>query len=184
MGLNDAKKYISALHKRQDNPLLWPDYLTGLPNTHSIIRMTREAYPKLGKYAIAYICIGNINTYLIKYGADRHAEIIQWAAAILKTTADKHNCFVGASSRSHDFVAIGKKQDVKNLLDEASKLFNRKVKSFYDERDLSRKSVFSFVSDGEEVNLGLMKLASSVIDSKTEVPREEILAYLEKNCAT
>ncbi|MGD2080582.1 MAG: hypothetical protein PVJ36_05580 [Nitrospirota bacterium] len=182
MGLKDAKKYILDLHKRQDNPLLWPDYLTGLPNTHAIIKIVKDAYPKLGKYAIAHICIADINTYLIKYGSDRHAEIIQWAAAILKTTADNHSCFVGVS-KSHDFVAVGKKQDVRNLLGDASRLFDRKVKSFYDEGDLSRKSVLSFVSDGKEVNVGLMKLAYSVIDSRTEVPREEVLAYLEESCS-
>jgi GGDEF domain-containing protein len=181
MGLKDAKKYISDLHRRQDDPLLWPDYLTGLPNAHAIIKILKDAYPKLGKYAIAYICIADVNTYLIKYGSDRHAEIIQWAAAILKTTADSHNCFVGAS-KSHDFVAVGRKQDVNNFLVDASRLFDRKVKSFYGEKDLSRKSVLSFVSDGKEVNVGLMRLAHSVIDSRTEIPREEILAYLEESC--
>ncbi|MEJ2324790.1 MAG: hypothetical protein P8Y77_08375, partial [Nitrospirota bacterium] len=86
------------------------------------------------------------------------------------------------SSKSHDFVAVGRKQDVNNLLGDASRLFGRKVKSFYGEKDLSRKSVLSFVSDGKEVNMGLMRLAYSVIDSRTEIPREEILAYLEESC--
>ncbi len=182
MGLKDAQKYISDLRKRQDDPLQWPDYLTGLPDTHAIIRKTKEVYPKLGKYSISYICIGNINTYLIKYGSDRHAEIIQWAAAILKTTADKHNCFVGAS-RSHDFVAIGEKQDIRAFLKDADNLFNKKVKSFYDKRDLSRKSVLSFVSDGKEVSLGLMRLISSTLDSRTDIPREDVLSHLEQQCS-
>lgn len=182
MSLRDAKKYISELRKRQDDPFQWPDYLTGLPNAHAIIKKTNEVYPKLGRYAIAYICIGNINTYLIKYGSERHAEIIQWAAAILKTTADKHGCFVGAS-KSHDFVAIGKKQDIKAFLEDANKLFDKKAKSFYDKRDLDSKSVLSFVSNGKPVNLGLMRLAFSSIDSKTDIPREDVLPYLERNCS-
>jgi len=182
MSLKDAKKYISDLHKRQDDPLQWPDYLTGLPDNHAIIRKSKEIYPKLGRYAIAYICIGNINSYLIKYGSQRHAEIIQWAAAILKTTADRHDCFVGAS-RSHDFVAMGRKEDLKACLAEAEKLFNRKVKAFYDRRDIESKSVLSFKSGGESVRVGLMKLISSVIDSKTNIPREDLLAHLEKNCS-
>jgi hypothetical protein len=38
MGLTEAKKYIQHLHKKQDNPYLWPDYLTGLPDKSAIIK--------------------------------------------------------------------------------------------------------------------------------------------------
>lgn len=182
MGLRDAKKYISELRKRQDDPLQWPDFLTGLPNNRAIIQKMKDIYPKLGRYAIAYVCIKDINSYLIKYGPERHAEIIQWAAAILKTTADRHYCFVG-SSKSHNFVAVGRKSDIKAFVDEAGKLFDKKARTFYGKRDLDSKSVLSFVSEGKKVNLGLMKLSSSIIDSKTAVPRADILPYLEKNCS-
>jgi GGDEF domain-containing protein len=163
--------------------MLWPDYLTGLPDSHAIIMKTKDIYPKLGRYAISYIRIANLNSYLIKYGSDRHAEIIQWAAAILKTCGDKYNCFVG-STGNHEFVVICKKADVKNFLAEAEKLFVKKAESFYKKGDLNRKSVLSFVSNGRKVTLGLMKLISFTIDGKTDIPREELIPYLESNCHT
>ncbi|MDA8431488.1 MAG: hypothetical protein M0Z60_00830, partial [Nitrospiraceae bacterium] len=104
MGITEAKHYIQELHKRQENPYLWPDFLTGLPDKGAIIRNLDTVYPNLGRYSIAYVRIGNIHPYLVKYGPDRHADIIQWAAAILKTTCDKcSKCFVGTMS-THDFV--------------------------------------------------------------------------------
>jgi hypothetical protein len=99
MVTSEAKKYIQDLHKKQKNPFLWPDYLTGLPDKAAIIKIMDEVFPKLGEYSIAYVRIANIQPYLIKYGPDRHAEIIQWAAAILKTSSDKRpNSFVGTLS--------------------------------------------------------------------------------------
>ncbi len=181
MGLREAKKYIVDLHKRQSDPMLWPDYFTGLPDSHAIVMKKKQVYPKLGKYAISYIRVANINSYLIKYGADKHAEILQWAAAILKTVGDKHNCFVGATG-SHGFVAISKKTNMLPFLEEAKRLFDRKVKSFYKKTDLNRKSVFSFVSKGKKVTLGLMKLVASTIDTKTNIPRKDLISYLETEC--
>jgi hypothetical protein len=181
MGLREAKQYITELHKRQSDPMLWPDYLTGLPDCHAIVMKKKQVYPKLGKYAISYIRIANINSYLIKYGADRHAEILQWAAAILKTVGDKHNCFVGATG-SHGFVAISKKTDMKPFFEEAARLFERKAKTFYKKTDLNRKSVLSFVSKGKKVTLGLMKLAASTIDTKTDIPRKDLISHLETKC--
>lgn len=181
MGLREAKKYIVDLHKRQSDPMLWPDYFTGLPDSHAIVMKKKQVYPKLGRYAISYICIANINSYLIKYGADRHAEILQWAAAILKTVGDKHNCFVGATG-SHGFVAISKKAYMKPFLEEATKLFESKAKTFYKKTDLNRKSVFSFVNKGRKVTLGLMKLAAATIDTKTDIPRKDLISHLETNC--
>jgi GGDEF domain-containing protein len=183
MGIRDAQKYISNLRKRQADPMLWPDYLTGLPDSHAIVTKTKEIYPKLGRYAVAYIRISNINSYLIKYGSDRHAEIIQWAAAILKTCGDTHNCFIGATS-NHDFVAVCKKADIQPFLSSAEKLFNKKIEHFYKRDDLNRKSVLSFVSNGRRVTLGLMKLIAYTIDGKTDIPREELIPYLESNCHT
>jgi hypothetical protein len=181
MGLRESKKYITDLHKRQSDPMLWPDYLTGLPDNHAIVMKKRQVYTKLGKCAISYLRIANINSYLIKYGADRHAEILQWAAAILKTVGDKHNCFVGATG-NHGFVAMSKKADMKPFLDETAKLFRQKSKSFYKKSDLNSQSVLSFVSKGEKVTLGLMKLISSTIDKKTDIPRKDLIAHLEAKC--
>jgi GGDEF domain-containing protein len=99
VGIAEAKKYIADLRKRQENPYLWPDFLTGLPEKPAIISNLQKVYPKLGEFAIAYIRIANIHPYLIKYGPDKHAEIIQWAAAILKTSCDLcQSCFVGTVS--------------------------------------------------------------------------------------
>ncbi len=41
MGLAEAKKYIQELHKKQSDPFLWPDYLTGLPDKAAIIKKNR-----------------------------------------------------------------------------------------------------------------------------------------------
>jgi GGDEF domain-containing protein len=183
MSIREAQKYISNLKKRQSNPMLWPDYLTGLPDKHAVIMKAKEAYPKLGRTAISYIRIANINSYLIKYGSNHHAEIIQWAAAILKTCADKHECFVGYFG-DHDFVAVCKKANVEPFLQDAEKLFDRKVGNFYRKTDLNRKSVLSFVSNGKKVTLGLMKLTYATIDGKTDIPIGELIHYLESDCNT
>ncbi len=179
MGLREARKYITALHKRQEDPMCWPDYLTGLPDNHAIIKVINDVYPKLGTYSIAYIRINNINTYLVKYGTDKHAEILQWAAGILKTTADRCGGFVGVFG-NFDFVAVCKKKEMPQFLGEASRLFSRKTRTFYSKKDLERNTVLSFKRDGKLMNLGFMEFIYSTLDEKTDIPREYLLSYLEK----
>jgi len=146
MGIAEAKKYIADLRRKQGDPAQWPDFLTGLPDKTVIVRKVNEVCSRLDRYAITYLRIGNIEPYLLKYGSERHMEIIQWAAAILKTTVDKYNGFLGAYD-THDFVTICRKKDVKAFLGEASDTFDKKIKSFYSEDDLKKKAVLSFKKD-------------------------------------
>ena len=87
MGLREAQEYITRLHKLQDNPYNWPDYLTGLPDRAAVLKKIDEVYDKFDRYSVAYVRIVNVHPYLLKYGDSKHAEIIQWAAGLLKTTA-------------------------------------------------------------------------------------------------
>ncbi|MDP2167432.1 MAG: hypothetical protein Q8J64_03775 [Thermodesulfovibrionales bacterium] len=180
MGTKEAKKYIKALHKKQDNPYLWPDYLTGLPEKPAIIKWISEVYGKPLKH-ILYVRIANIHPYLIKYGPDRHADIIQWAAAVLKTTADKYKAFVGAFN-SHDFIAVCDAKAASDFMDEASKVFNKKALSFYSREDLQKGSVISFIRDGKKVNAGFMKLISSGMCAKTDTPKDQVVQHLGSLC--
>ena len=181
MGLNEAKQYIAELHKKQDNPYLWPDFLTGLPDKNAIIKMISEVYNLLGKQSISMIRIANIQPYLIKYGPDKHAEIIQWAAGILKTTADKNNGFVGAFC-THDFVAICDEKRSENLIKNASQLFEKKALTFYTKEDLKRGNVFSFIKEGEKINIGFMRLIATTMSEKTSLPKDHIIPYLGRLC--
>jgi GGDEF domain-containing protein len=182
MGLKEARQYISDLRKKQGDPYLWPDFLTGLPDKKAVIRKKNEAYPMLGKYAVSYVRIANIHPYLIKYGAGSHAEIIHWAAAILKTTADKYKGFVGAFG-THDFVVISEAKNLKEILREASELFGKKAKTFYSPEDLKRKTVLSFNREGERVEIGFMRLINSTVDRKTDISRDSLLPHLERLCS-
>ena len=107
----EPRKYITALRKKQKDPLQWPDYITGLPDRNAIIQKAR----KKGIRTIAYIRIENISPYLAKYGTARHVEIIEWAAALLQTTAEEYKMFVGTLSK-HDFVVIGAEKNLDALL--------------------------------------------------------------------
>jgi GGDEF domain-containing protein len=182
MSMKDARKYISDLHKKQGNPYLWPDFVTGLPNTSAIIKKTNEAYPKLGRLSISYIRIGNIHPYLIKYGTNRHSEIIQWTAAILKTAVEKHKGFVGVLG-SYDFVTVCNAKKTEECMKEAFRLFEKKIKTFYSEQDLKKKSVFSFKRDGETITLGLMKLIAASVDRPTRIAKKNIINHLAERCS-
>ncbi|GAB4387363.1 MAG: hypothetical protein Kow0025_00490 [Thermodesulfovibrionales bacterium] len=181
MGLREAKRYITELRKKQGNPFLWPDFLTGLPDKAAVIEKTTEIYPKLGKYSISYLRIANIDPYLIKYGSDRHAEIIQWAAALLKTTAEKYDCFVGAYD-THDFVSICEKSKARDFLRESSQLFDRKIKTFYSREDLGRESFMSFAREGKKVDIGFMRLVGYTVDEPTGISKDRLLPYMCKLC--
>jgi GGDEF domain-containing protein len=181
MSINEAKKYISELHRKQKNPYLWPNFLTGLPDVGAIINKINEVYPKLSRYSISYIRIANIHPYLIKYGSGRHSEIIQWAAAILKTTADKHGAFVGAFG-THNFVAICKKKDAAEILSEASKTFQKKAKTFYSKEDIKKKTPLSFTREGRRINIGFMQFIASTIEGESEIPKENLLQHLGAIC--
>lgn len=181
MGIKEAKKYISDLHKKQDNPYLWPDYLTGLPDKNAIIQKISEVYDQLGKQSIAVIRIANIQPFLLKYGSEKHAPIIQWAAAVLKTTADKYKGFVGACC-THDFVAVCNTKDLKKFTDEVSKLFEKKVLTFYSKEDLRTGKVLSFMRDGKKVDIGLMKFAVCSVSDKTLIPKDNMLPHIGKLC--
>ena len=183
MGLVQAKKYIQDLHKKQSNPYLWPDYLTGLPDKAAIIKKMEEVFPTVGEYSISYIRIANIQPYLLKYGPDKHAEIIQWAAAILKTTYDKcPHSFIGAFN-THDFVGMCKTKNMVKLFEEAQEMFRKKAAAYYSKNDLVKGITLSFDrNDGEKVNCGLMKLIAVVADKKLRVKKSHLIRNMARIC--
>jgi hypothetical protein len=185
MGLNEAKKYIQDLHKKQSNPYLWPDYLTGLPDKAAIIKKMDEIAPKLGEYSVAYVRIANIHPYLLKYGPEKHAEIIQWAAAILKTTSEKcSNSFVGTLN-THDFIAMCKTKNMVRLFEETREIFNKKVSNYYSKNDLAKGVALSFErTDGKAVELGLMKFIAVVADKKLRVKKSQLILNMTRICDT
>lgn len=182
MGLTEAKKYIQELHKKQGDPYLWPDFLTGLPDRKAIIRKLEDFFPRLGRYSMAYVRISNIHPYLIKYGPDRHAEIIQWAAAILKTTCQKcPRCFVGTLS-THDFIVMCETGRMMKHMKEAGRLFEKKMNTFYSAEDLRKKTTLSFTRGGRKVHIGLMKLTSVIAQQKPSVERSALLPLMGRLC--
>ncbi len=181
MGLKEAKKYIAELHRKQDDPYLWPDFLTGLPDKAAIIQKVSEVYDQIGEYCISVIKIANIQPYLIKYGPDRHAEIIQWTAAILKTTADKYKTFVGTCC-THDFIAVCNTKSSKTFINEATKLFEKKALTLYNKEDLKKGKVLSFMKEGKRIDIGFMKLISCSISDKTDIPKDHLIPHLGKLC--
>jgi len=181
MVLRDARKYISELRKRQSDPYLWPDFLTGLPDKTAILRKINEIYPSVEKYSISFIRISNIHPYLIKYGYERHAEIIQWAAAILKTALEDCEGFLGAYE-THDFVAIYETQKCDSFFQEASDAFVKKTGEFYSDADLQSGAVLSFTRGRKQVRIGLMRLIEFTVKGMPGTPREQLLPYLEAKC--
>lgn len=184
MNMAEAKKYIKDLHKRQENPYLWPDFLTGLPDRAAIISKLQEVYPKLGKYAVVYVRIANIHPYLIKYGPDRHADIIQWAAAILKTSCDRcRGCFVGTVS-THDFVVMCETRNIEKHMKEVQKAFNKQVRSYYTGEDLRMKTTLSFSRNGEMVRVGLIRMVAVVVAGETQIEQSLLIREMGKACDT
>lgn len=183
MGLSDARKYIADLRKRQSNPYLWPDYLTGLPDKAAILRKLEEIYPRIGKYSVAYVRISNIQSYLIKYGPNRHADIIQWAAAILKTSADsRKNGFTGTLS-THDFMVICDCHDMQKLMEQASALFSKRIVDYYSKIDMKKQETLSFKkSNGKTIRIGLMKLICVVADKKLPVKKSDLVINMARVC--
>jgi hypothetical protein len=183
MGLIQARKYIQDLHKRQSNPYLWPDYLTGLPDKSAIIKKMDEVFPLVGEYSICYIRIANIQPYLLKYGPDKHADIIQWAAAILKTTFDIcPKSFIGALN-THDFVGICKTRDMVKLFQDAQEMFRKKTAAYYSKDDLEKGITLSFDrNDGGKVNCRLMKLIAVVAERKLRVKKSHLIRNMARIC--
>jgi len=183
MGLTEAKKYIQDLRKKQSNPFLWPDYLTGLPDKSAIIKKMDEVFSKLGEHSVVYFRIDNIQPYLLKYGPAKHAEIIQWAAAILKTVSDKYpNSFVGTFN-THDFIAICETKNMVNLIEGAREIFRKKASTYYSKKDLAKGVTLSFDrNDGKKVNLGLMKFIAVVVNKKLRVKRSRLILDMARIC--
>jgi GGDEF domain-containing protein len=183
MGLADAKKYLKDLHKKQSNPYLWPDYLTGLPDKAAIIKKMDEVFPRLGEYSIIYLRIANIQPYLLKYGPDKHAEIIQWAAAILKTSSDKcANSFIGTIS-THDFIGMCKTKNMVEFFMQARETYRKKVSSYYSEKDLENELTLSFNgNDGKKVSFGLIKFIAVVADRKLRVKKSHLIQNMARIC--
>jgi GGDEF domain-containing protein len=183
MGIAEAKKYIADLHKRQKNPHLWPDYLTGLPDKASILRKLEEVSPRLGRHSIAYVRISNIQPYLIKYGPDRHADIIQWAAAILKTSADSLGKGFAGTLGTHDFMVMCECRDMQQFAERTSALFRKRAVDYYSAADLKKKSTLSFrKNDGKAVRMGLMKLVYVIADRKLPVKGSDLILNMAKAC--
>ncbi len=183
MALADAKKYIRELHKRQNDPFLWPDFLTGLPDKAAIIRKLEEASPKIGQYAVAYVRIANIRSYLIKYGPDHHADVIQWTAAILKTTADTcRKGFVGTLG-THDFLVICEGRELERFMTEAAKLFQKQMRNYYSARDLKNRTTLAYREQkGKDIKIGLMHLIAVIADRKLPVKRGDLILNMARVC--
>lgn len=183
MSLKDAQRYIRELHKKQNNPYLWPDYLTGLPDRQGVLRKLDSIYPKIGQYGIACVRIAAIHPYLLKYGYDHHAEIIQWAAAILKTVSSEYRgSFIGTAG-THEFVLIAKTSHIYDILKKANSLFKRKTKSYYSDSDIKRGYVLSFQSnEGETVKVGFMRFVAAVITKPAEIEKMDLIPFLSRLC--
>jgi len=182
MSIAEARKYIQDLHKRQENPYLWPDFLTGLPDKAAILNKLQDVYPELGKSAVVYVRIANIHPYLIKYGPDKHADIIQWAAAILKTSCDRcQGCFVGTVS-THDFVVMCETRNIEKHMKEVQKAFNKQVQSYYVKEDLRKKTTLSFSRNGEIVSVGLIRMVAVVVDKPTAIEQSMLIREMGKAC--
>ncbi len=183
MGLSDARKYIQQHRRRQNDPFLWPDFLTGLPDKAAILKKLEDVYRKLGKISVAYVRISNIHSYLIKYGPNHHADIIQWTAAILKTSTDRcKNGFVGTLS-THDFMVMCGSREMPKLMDEAADLFERQMRTYYSQKDLKDRTTLSFTKDkGTDIRIGLMKLVYVIADKKLSVERGDLILNMAGIC--
>ncbi|MBI5141478.1 MAG: hypothetical protein HZA20_04695 [Nitrospirae bacterium] len=183
MSLAKAKDYIRELHKRQDNPYLWPDFLTGLPDKAAITHRLNEIYGSLGDYSIACVRIARIEPFLLKYGSNHHAEIIQWAAAILKTVSEDHGRqnFVGAM-KIHDFVIIARSDQIEPILKESTTLFRKQTRKLYTEEDLSNGYIISFKRQKAEVRIGLMKFVHVLAKGNYGLPQGQFLPTLGDLC--
>ena len=182
MGIREAQKFINDHRKKQSDPFLWPDFMTGLPDRAAVQKMVEKYYPKLKTYCISYICIENIQPYLVKYGSKNHVDIIQWAAGILKTTADKYDGFVGILD-THDFIVICKRKDFDEFIKKVTSDFERKAHTFYTDKDLSNGYVLSFSREGSDVRMGLMSLKYRTTNGMN-LPREQVLLELERACSS
>jgi len=183
MGIAEAKKYVRELHKKQNNPYLWPDYLTGLPDKAAVLDRLEHILPKIGKYSVAYVRIGNVQPYLIQYGPNRHADIIQWAAAVLKTTADRcANGFAGTLG-THDFMVVCESNALQKLMAEASRMFDAKMREFYSDADLARQATISLKkNNSHDFKFGLMRLIYVVSDRKMPLKKSDLVLRMAKEC--
>jgi hypothetical protein len=102
-------------------------------------------------------------------------------AAVLKTTMEDHRGFVGALG-SYDFVAICRASRMPEFLKDASELFDRKARSFYSKDDVRKGTVLSFLKNGEQVDIGLMRLVAATANGTTSIPQEELIPHLAKTC--
>lgn len=184
MGLPEVNKYIKELRRKQSDPGNWPDYLTGLPGKSAILHELDKIYPKLGRNSVAYVRIANIYPYLIKYGYSHHADLIEWSAAILKTTAEglDEGSFVGTIG-THDYIVISKQSEMDGILKKSQELFEKKARACYSPEDRKKGVILSFEAGGKTMRVGLMKLIYAATDEKINLPKIDILPYLSGLCS-
>jgi GGDEF domain-containing protein len=182
MGMTEAARYVREHRKRQDDPFLWPDFLTGLPDRAGVLKKLQAVMPKLGTYAVGFVRIANIQSYLIKYGPDKHADIIQWAAGILQTTCSKcGDCFVGTLG-THEFVVTCEANNMAKYIKAAARLFERRVGAYYSADDLKKKETIAFYAKGIRVKVGLLRLVGAVADRSTKHSIQHLLQDLSSVC--
>lgn len=160
----------------------WPDFLTGLPDHAAVVRKVDEVYDKLGHYCVVYFRIDNIDPYLAKYGTDRHVEIIEWAAAILKTSIDNYKGFVGTVG-THEFLAVCLASDCEEIVETTRKAFRKRTRDFYRPDDLKEGAVLSFSTNvGKNIRLGLMDFKCCIADYNCDVSKDKFIPNLKEIC--
>ncbi len=137
----------------------------------------------MGEYSVVYLRLNNIQPYLLKYGPGKHGEIIQWAAAILKTTSDKYpNSFTGTLN-THDFLIICETKNTEWFIEEAREIFRKKASTYYSPKDLANGVTLSYDrNDGKKINLGLMKFIAVVVNRKLKVKRSRLILDMARIC--
>jgi hypothetical protein len=69
------------------------------------------------------------------------------------------------------------------IVNEARRIFNRKIESFYTKKDLKKRTTLTFKRNGgEKVDIGLVTLISVIVDRKQSTKRSHLIQDMGRIC--
>lgn len=165
----------------------WANPLTGLPGNIEIHTEINRRIAKNELFAVLYIDIDNFKAYNDVYGFANGDKIIKMTADIILANvqiANNSGDFIGHIG-GDDFVIITSPNKVDELCQSIIKDFDRRVKEFYSEEDISRGYITTINRLGETINYPITTISIVVITNEfralySPIQIGEIAAQLKK----
>lgn len=161
VGIGSIRDLLRQLTQQQIKHASYANPLTLLPGNVPIYRHVDRLISEQRKFYFAYFDLNNFKPFNDVYGYSKGDAIIALVSKLMQNYCQA-NDFVGHIG-GDDFVAIFERENWHHHCQLILGEFDREVRKFYNEQDLSQSGIYAKSRNGEEQFFPLLSLAVGVV---------------------